>query len=260
MSVRKRSWKTDRGESREAWVVDYRDQLGSPVPQDLQPQARRRRLPCAGHGRCQRRHPHCRQPQHHGGRSRKVVAHEPGSGRYRALLPQQLPRAPRAAHRALDRRHQARGPHGPVHPRIRRPAAPGSIASHGAQDHGVVLRHPGRCTRPRAGGAERRPQPPPQGRPTGRGRSPGSKSASTSRHQTRCEPSLPGSAAGATGRCCLTAIFTGLRASELRGLRWNDIDLMRNELHVRQRADRFSVIGRSSRPPAGARCRCCRWW
>jgi integrase len=34
----------------------------------------------------------------------------------------------------------------------------------------------------------------------------------------------------------LTAIFTGLRASELRGLRWQDIDLKRSELHVRQRA------------------------
>jgi integrase len=42
----------------------------------------------------------------------------------------------------------------------------------------------------------------------------------------------------------LTAIFTGLRASELRGLRWEDVDLKRNELHVRQRADRFSMIGR----------------
>jgi integrase len=42
----------------------------------------------------------------------------------------------------------------------------------------------------------------------------------------------------------LTAIFTGLRASELRGLRWSDIDLKRGELHVRQRADRFNVIGR----------------
>ena len=41
----------------------------------------------------------------------------------------------------------------------------------------------------------------------------------------------------------LTAIFTGLRASELRGLRWSDIDLKRNELHVRQRADRFKKIG-----------------
>jgi hypothetical protein len=41
----------------------------------------------------------------------------------------------------------------------------------------------------------------------------------------------------------LTAIFTGLHASELRGLRWTDIDLARNELHVRQRADRFHTIG-----------------
>jgi len=42
----------------------------------------------------------------------------------------------------------------------------------------------------------------------------------------------------------LTTIFTGLRASELRGLRWSDVDLKRGELHVRQRADRFNVIGR----------------
>jgi integrase len=41
----------------------------------------------------------------------------------------------------------------------------------------------------------------------------------------------------------LTAIFTGLRASELRGLRWPDVDLARGELHVRQRADRFGVMG-----------------
>jgi integrase len=41
----------------------------------------------------------------------------------------------------------------------------------------------------------------------------------------------------------LTAIFTGLRISELRGLRWDDVDLKRAELHVRQRADRYSVIG-----------------
>jgi integrase len=41
----------------------------------------------------------------------------------------------------------------------------------------------------------------------------------------------------------LTAIFTGLRASELRGLRWRDVDLKRNELHVHQRADRYGMIG-----------------
>src|SRR5262249_27258728 len=41
----------------------------------------------------------------------------------------------------------------------------------------------------------------------------------------------------------LTAIFTGLRASELRGLRWQDIDLKRAQLHVRQRVDRYQKIG-----------------
>jgi integrase len=41
----------------------------------------------------------------------------------------------------------------------------------------------------------------------------------------------------------IVAIFTGLRASELRGLRWQDVDLRHAELHVRQRADRYCVIG-----------------
>jgi integrase len=41
----------------------------------------------------------------------------------------------------------------------------------------------------------------------------------------------------------LTAIFTGLRSSELRGLRWHDIDLKKNVLRVRQRADKFNEIG-----------------
>jgi integrase len=42
----------------------------------------------------------------------------------------------------------------------------------------------------------------------------------------------------------LTAIFTGMRISELRGLRWEDVDLKRSELHVRQRADRYNAIGK----------------
>jgi integrase len=41
----------------------------------------------------------------------------------------------------------------------------------------------------------------------------------------------------------LTAIFTGLRASELRGLRWIDVDFKGGEIHVRQRADRYNKIG-----------------
>jgi integrase len=41
----------------------------------------------------------------------------------------------------------------------------------------------------------------------------------------------------------MTAAFTGLRASELRGLRWSDVDLAKGKLHVRQRADRYGEIG-----------------
>ena len=45
-----------------------------------------------------------------------------------------------------------------------------------------------------------------------------------------------------------TAIFTGLRASELRGLRWADVDFEKRELHVRQRADRYRArLGNRSR-------------
>jgi integrase len=50
----------------------------------------------------------------------------------------------------------------------------------------------------------------------------------------------------------MMAIFTGLRASELRGLRWQDVDLARGELHVRQRADLYNTIG-SPKSRAGAR-------
>lgn len=42
----------------------------------------------------------------------------------------------------------------------------------------------------------------------------------------------------------LTLIFTGIRSSELRGLRWQDIDLKGQSLRVYQRADRFNAMGR----------------
>jgi integrase len=50
----------------------------------------------------------------------------------------------------------------------------------------------------------------------------------------------------------ITAVFTGLRASELRGLRWSDVDLKKGALHVRQRADRFNQIG-APKSAAGTR-------
>jgi integrase len=41
----------------------------------------------------------------------------------------------------------------------------------------------------------------------------------------------------------ITAIFTGMRASELRGLPWSDVDLDAGVIHVRQRADKWGTIG-----------------
>ncbi|WP_085034096.1 tyrosine-type recombinase/integrase [Ensifer aridi] len=41
----------------------------------------------------------------------------------------------------------------------------------------------------------------------------------------------------------LTVIFTGMRSSELRGLRWQDVDFKRGEISVRQRVDQFREVG-----------------
>jgi integrase len=41
----------------------------------------------------------------------------------------------------------------------------------------------------------------------------------------------------------VTAVFTGMRASELRGLTWDDVDFDRNVIHVRQRANLWGEIG-----------------
>lgn len=41
----------------------------------------------------------------------------------------------------------------------------------------------------------------------------------------------------------ITAVFTGMRASELRGLTWGWVDLENEVIKVRQRADRYGKIG-----------------
>jgi integrase len=41
----------------------------------------------------------------------------------------------------------------------------------------------------------------------------------------------------------VTAIFTGMRSSELRGLTWDDVDFERKVVSVRQRADQWGEIG-----------------
>ncbi|KFB10485.1 tyrosine-type recombinase/integrase [Nitratireductor basaltis] len=50
----------------------------------------------------------------------------------------------------------------------------------------------------------------------------------------------------------LTAVFSGLRSSELRGLRWQDVELEKATITVRQRADKWGEIG-STKSHAGQR-------
>jgi integrase len=59
-------------------------------------------------------------------------------------------------------------------------------------------------------------------------------------------------AAGRWRPLIVTADFTALRASELRGLIWDDVDLDTEQLTVRQRADRWNKIG-SPKSVAGRR-------
>lgn len=61
-----------------------------------------------------------------------------------------------------------------------------------------------------------------------------------------------GAAVGRQRPILITLIFAGLRGSELRGIRWPDVDLKRSELHIRQRADRYNDIG-SVKSQAGDR-------
>jgi integrase len=52
-----------------------------------------------------------------------------------------------------------------------------------------------------------------------------------------------GAADEVTKPLAMVAIFAGLRASEIRGLRWLDVDLKAKTLTVSQRADKFNTIG-----------------
>lgn len=52
-----------------------------------------------------------------------------------------------------------------------------------------------------------------------------------------------GAASGRWRPLVVTAMFTGMRGSELRGLRWSDVDLKAGAIHVRRRVDRWKDFG-----------------
>jgi integrase len=243
MSVRKRTWKTPSGETREAWVVDYSDQLGH---RHLKTFARKRDADAY----------HAKvavdvKAGLHVADSHSVTVAEAGQ---RWLLSREaagIERTTLTGYRqhldlhitpligatklsALtvpfvrvfeDRLRQDRSP-----AMVRKILVSLSGLLADAQDRGLVAQNVARHRRAKNGnGAEGRHQ-----RRLEAGRdipTPAEIRAILAPLRGRARPLL------------LTAIFTGLRASELRGLRWADVDLARGELHVRQRADRFDTIG-----------------
>ncbi|RWD85078.1 tyrosine-type recombinase/integrase [Mesorhizobium sp.] len=55
--------------------------------------------------------------------------------------------------------------------------------------------------------------------------------------------SIVGALSGRWRPLLITAIFSGMRSSELRGLRWPDVDFEKAEISIRQRADDYGQIG-----------------
>ncbi len=242
MSVRKRNWKTDRGESREAWVVDYSDQDGKRRHKTFP----RKRDADAWHAQVAvdiglgiHTPDSCSITVTEAGRlwlaSRDAAGVERTTlasyrehltlhivpligGTKLAMLTAPLVRA------FEDRLRQDRSP-----AMVRKLLVTLSSILADAQDRGLVAQNVARNRRARNTGDARQ------------------------KHRLEIGVTIPTLSemraiigqlgSGRERPLLLTAIFTGLRASELRGLRWADVDLPRSELHVRQRADRFATIG-----------------
>ena len=247
MSVRKRTWKSPSGEMREAWVVDYVDQhgdrhlktfakkrdadahhaiVGPPsAPAPIRPTARASPSP---------------RPPSYGWRAAMRPAssgpRSPPTGSMPTLHIVPILGALRLSHSPSRWCAASRNGSGRTGARRRwcaMPAARSAASSPTPRSAAWSARTwSSRCARTAAHGARRQRQARDRDRHPLAGRDPCHHRRST----------IDDAAAG--GRCCLTAIFTGLRASELRGLRWSDVDLKRGELHVRQRADRYGTIGR----------------
>jgi integrase len=258
MSVRKRAWTTSKGEDKEAWVVDYVDQAGK---RRLKTFAKKK----AADNFAATANVEIRAGIHTADSASKTIA-EAGKLWLETGDKAGLERSTLAAYRQHLKLHiepylgnvklsqlsapmvrefedkLSRGdmPEGaPPQPRtrvmVRKVRVSLSSLLSDAQERGLVSRNVVRdLRRTRARGVERKAERRQKGKlkigvdiPT--------------REEIKA---IVEAAKGRWRPILLTAIFTGLRASELRGLRWTDVDLDKRELHVRQRADRYSAIGK----------------
>jgi integrase len=246
VSIRKRSWKTDRGETRQAWVVDYSDQLGH---RHLKTFARKRDADAyhaqvtvdvgAGIHTADSRSITVAEAGALWLRSKEAHGIEPISlnncrGHLKHHIEPLIGATKLAALtvpfvREFEDRLRA----------DRSPILTGKILAaltsilDDAMDRGLVAQNVTKRRRTRQANGDRHARRPTIPTPT----------------EIRA---IIGSLSGSWRPVLLTAIFTGLRASELRGLLWANVDLAKRELHVRQRADAYGRLG-SPKSKAGFR-------
>jgi integrase len=248
VSVRKRKWVTKANEPKEAWVVDYTDQAGE---RHIETFAKKKDADA--------RHAEVKvdvKAGTHVAPSKSITVNEAGENWIRASETHGLERTTIEQYRQHLKYHIApfigtaklsdlsaqvvRKLEDRLHHEGRSPAmvrkvlvSLGSILAD-AQEQGLAARNAVRdLRRNRRRGKEHNAQKLQKGKlkigvdiPT-----PDEIKAILAHAKPRWRPLL------------VTAVFTGLRASELRGLRWQDVNLKANEIHVRQRADRFREIG-----------------
>ncbi|MCA1467239.1 site-specific integrase [Bradyrhizobium sp. IC3195] len=258
MSVRKRTWKTSKGEAREAWIVDYVDQAGNRCIQTFE----RKKEADAYHATVRVEV----SEGTHTPRSRSVTVREAGEAWHAACERNGLERSSLTQYRDhldlhiypylgavklsdlsapmvrdfSDKLLDGKPAPGTTEEKKRSPALVKKVVSSlgsllaDAQERGAINQNVVRVLSAR------------------RKRGQSKKAERRQRGKLKVGIDIPAPAeirqliASLEGRwrpLLLTAIFTGLRASELRGLRWVDVDLQKSELHVRQRADIYNEIG-----------------
>jgi integrase len=249
MSVRKRTWITKKGEAKEAWVITYRDRNGHRCQETFE----QKKLADARHAEIKVR----LRAGTHVASSKSVTVAEAAESWLRASVANGLERSTTKSYEEYCRLHilpfvgrmklseiapatvrwfedelRASGRTGSTVRRVI--IALGAILAD-AQEQGLAATTAVRdLRRGRQRGKERNAERRQKGKlkigvdiPT-----PDEIRAIIANAKGRWRPLL------------ITAIFTGLRASELRGLRWQDVNFDANEIHVTQRADRFNTIGK----------------
>ena len=248
MSIRKRTWKTAKGEEKTAWVVDYTDAKGTRRLKTFSKKKEADAFEATAKVEV-------REGVHVADSASVTVAKAgslwitsgEGAGLERSTVNQRkrhlllhiepligdtlLSKLTVPAVREFEDRLRMEGRSPAMVKKVL--TSLGSIFSD-ANERGLATRNPvrdirgGRKGRDRRGGESARKAE--------------SRSASIFRPETRSR--LLSAPSRRNWRPLLvTAIFTGMRSSELRGMRWQDVDFRRAEIRVNQRADEFGEIG-----------------